>query len=283
MFWHSFHSEKSFVSKNKLIFFIFIVGAIGLIISALYTEISRNTSLLKHSISGVILSKPEISNTIFKTDNAHILLFDPETLELVASKTVNPFLPPLTFSIGQNDSKKTLSGSYRLLVLTDKNRNINLPAFGEVIGSLSQPFYLGTEGIKYYLEKPFQKLPSEILSSKDLFSKLSITGIVNVSPLFLDKVEITDRLVIMLFDKDLGRPVAINILPNFKPPQKFIIGQSNAMNGQVLKGEYSVRILTDKNNQPFHSASGEIIGRSKKLIPLGTDDLEFELDQEYIR
>ena len=106
---------------------------------------------------------------------------------MVASKTINPFLPPLSFSIGQPDTKIPLSGLYRLLVLTDKNRNINIPSFGEVIGQLSQPFTLGTEGVKYYLDKPFKKLPSELMVSKKLFPGSSISGTVYVSPLFSDK------------------------------------------------------------------------------------------------
>ena len=271
------------VSKNKIIFFAFIVGITGLILNALLTELRRNTSLLENSISGLILSKPEISYGIIKTDNAHILLFDSLTLELVASKTINPFLPPLSFSIGQNDTKIPLSGSYRLLVLTDKNRNLNIPFFGEVIGPLSQPFSLGTEGIKYYLDKPFKELPSELMVSKKLFSESSISGTVYVSPLLSDKVDLSDRLVIMLFDKNQGRPVAFNIISNFKVPQKFSIGQINAMEGQVLNGKYSLRILTDKNNKPFQSSIGELIGRSKELIPLGTENLKFELDEEYRR
>ena len=55
------------------------------------------------------------------------------------------------------------------------------------------------------------------------------------------------------------------------------------MGGQTLSGKYSLRILTDKNNQPFQSVPGEIIGRSQDLISLGVNNLEFELDQQYLR
>ena len=254
-----------------------------IIVNSLLKELSRNNDFLKSSISGIIISNPDISRGIVKTDNAYILLFDPEKPELVAVKTVNPFLPPLTFSIGQEDSDTPLSGAYRLLVITDKNRNVYLPSVGEVTGPLLKPVALGTEGIKYYLDRSFQNLPSELLISSNELSETSISGTVKVPSFFLNKLDLSDRLVIMLFEKDKSRPVAIKILSNFNPPQKFSIGQSNSMKGQILKNGYYLRILTDKNNQPFQSVPGELIGRSRGLIPLGTHNLEFVLDQEYIR
>ena len=42
-------------------------------------------------------------------------------------------------------------------------------------------------------------------------------------------------------------------------------------------------IDTDKDDQPFHSALGEVVGRSFALIRLGTHSLEFPLDQPYVR
>ena len=92
-----------------------------------------------------------------------------------------------------------------------------------------------------------------------------------------------DRLVIMLFDPKKGRPVAVKILDNFKLPQKFSIGHSNALGIQTFRGKFSLRILTDKNNQPFESVIGEIIGRSKNLIALGAKNIEFVMDQNYVR
>ena len=55
------------------------------------------------------------------------------------------------------------------------------------------------------------------------------------------------------------------------------------MRGQTLNGKYSLRILTDKNNQPFQSVPGEIIGRSNNLLSMGTADVKFVLDQSYTR
>ena len=55
------------------------------------------------------------------------------------------------------------------------------------------------------------------------------------------------------------------------------------MPGAQLKGPFSLRILTDKNNQPFESAPGELIVRSAEALPLGSHGLSFILDQEYRR
>ena len=92
------------MSKNKLIFLTSFVIFAGLTVYALRNEVDRGTAQLKSSISGVILTAQGVGGGIIKTDNAHVLLFDPETLDLVASKIINPFLPPLTFSIGQDDA-----------------------------------------------------------------------------------------------------------------------------------------------------------------------------------
>ena len=270
------------MSKNKLIFLTAFVCFVGLTIYALWKEVSRGTAQLHYSISGVILSGPG-ARGIVKTDNAHVLLFDPETFELVASKILNPFLPPSTFSIGQDDASQPLSGSYRLLVLTDKNGDPNLPTAGEVFGPLSQPLLLGTEGVKYSVDRPFLVFPAELLAVETDSPDTSIRGIITVAPGLQSQLGLEDRLVIMLFDPQQGRPVAIKMLPSFRPPQNFSIGQHNAMGGQKLSGKYSLRILTDNNSQPFQSVPGEIIGRSQGLISLGTGDLEFELDQQYTR
>ena len=271
------------MSKNKLIFLTSFVIFAGLTVYALWIEVDRGTAQLKSSISGVILTAPGVGGGIIKTDNAHVLLFDPETLDLVASKIINPFLPPLTFSIGQDDAGKTLSGHYRLLVLTDKNGNPNRPSSGEVIGPLSPPILLGTEGFEYSVDRPFQNYPEELLSAKMDTPATSISGTITVAPDKQGQLSPTDSLVIMLFDPKQGRPVAIKMFEDFNPPQKFSIGQANAMSGQTLNGKYSLRILTDKNNQPFQSVPGEIIGRSNSLLSMGTADVKFVLDQSYTR
>ena len=271
------------MSKNKLILWSALLSFFGITTYALWKEISRNNLKLDQSISGAILTAQGIGGRIVKTDNAHILLFDPETLELAASRIINPFLPPVTFIIGQSDTDRKLSGMYKMLVLTDKDGDPNRPSIGEIIGPLTQQIPLGTEGYEYYLDRPFKKFPKELVNRERDSQKNSISGIVKVSPKLSNLVSPEDRLVIMLFDPKKNRPVAVKILENFKLPQKFSIGHSNALGIHPFWGEFSLRILTDKNNQPFESVIGEIIGRSKKLIALGTKNIEFVMDQNYVR
>ena len=271
------------MSKNKLIFFSALLSFAGLTSYALWNEISRNTAKLERSISGAILTAKGVGGGIVKTDNAHILLFDHDTLELAASRIINPFLPPVTFSIGQSDTDRKLSGIYRMLVLTDKDGDPNRPSIGEIIGPLTQQIPLGTEGYKYYLDRPFKSFPDELVYRETDSPENSISGIVKVSPMLSNLVSTDDRLVIMLFDPEKGRPVAAKILDNFKLPQQFTIGHSNTLGFQPFSGKFSLRILTDKNNQPFVSTIGEIIGRSKKLISLGAKNIELVMDQNYVR
>ena len=271
------------MSKNKLIFCSALLCFVGLTTYALWNEITRNTAKLERSISGAILTAPGVGGGIVKTDNAYILLFNPDTLELVASRIINPFLPPVTFNIGQSDTDRKLSGMYRMLVLTDKDGDPNRPSIGEIIGPLTQQIPLGTEGFKYYLDRPFKSFPEELVYRETDSPENSISGIVKASPKLSNLVSPEDRLVIMLFDPEKGRPVAVKILENFKLPQKFSIGHSNALGINPFSGKFSLRILTDKNNQPFESVIGEIIGRSKKLIALGAKNIEFVMDQNYVR
>ena len=271
------------MSKNKLIFCSSLLCFVGLATYALWNEITRNTAKLEQSISGAILTAPGVGGGIVKTDNAHILLFNPDTLELVASRIINPFLPPVTFNIGQSDTDRKLSGMYRILVLTDKDGDPNRPSIGEIIGPLTQQIPLGTEGFKYYLDRPFKSFPEELVYRETDSPEKSISGIVKASPKLSNLVSPDDRLVIMLFNPEKNRPVAVKILDNLKLPQKFSIGHSNALGIQPFSGKFSLRILTDKNNQPFESVIGEIIGRSKKLIALGAKNIEFVMDQNYVR
>ena len=271
------------MSKNKLIFLSALILFLGLTTYALWNEISRNTKKLERSISGAILTAKGVGAGIVKTDNAHVLLFDPKTLELAASRIINPFLPPVTFSIGQSDTERKLSGVYRMLVLTDKDGNPNQPSIGEIIGPLTQEIPLGTEGFKYYLDRPFKSFPKELVYRDKDSPENSISGIVRASPKLSKLVSKEDRLIIMLFDPKNSRPVAVKIMDNFKLPQRFNIGQSNALGIQPFRGKFSLRILTDKNNQPFESVIGEIVGRSKILIALGDKNIDFVMDQNYVR
>lgn len=272
------------MNKNKIIFFSALGIFICLMGYALWRELDRNQEQLQSSISGVIHLASGIGTGVVRTDNAHVMLIDPQTQQPVALNTLNPFVPPLTFHVGQEHAlgNYQLQGPFHLLVVTDKNGRLDSPVLGEVTGEITLPLPLSTEGYHYYLTKPFRQWPLRLQSdAANEGPVLMIQGSIKVKAELAAQVDETDRLVIMLFDPKQGRPVAIKIIPHFQKNQTFTIGQLQAMPGQKLQGSYSLRILTDKNNQPFHSAPGEIVGRSSDLIPLGTKDLEFVLDQNY--
>ena len=273
--------------RNVLIYSSIIIGIVVLIGYALWQEIARNESHIQTSISGTIKTAPNVTGGVVKTDNAYLILFDPETLTPVAQHMINPFLPPITFSIGQTDagSQASLQGSYRLLIFTDRDGDPNLPSPGELIGAFTPPLSLGTESFSYVLDRPFNSFPQELLKSSQPADKPedSIQGIVRVSPDLLKQVSSTDKLIIMLFDPSQGRPVAFKFVESPSFPMEFQIGLSNAMGTTDLVGPYSLRILTDKDGQPFQAAEGELIGRSKDMVPLGTSNLDFVLNSPYVR
>ena len=273
--------------RNVLIYSSIIIGIVLLIGYALWQEIARNESHIQTSISGTIKTAPNVTGGVVKTDNAYLILFDPETLTPVAQHMINPFLPPITFSIGQSDagSQASLQGSYRLLIFTDRDGDPNLPTPGELIGAFTPPLSLGTESFSYVLDRPFNSFPQELLKSSQPADKPedSIQGIVRVSPDLLKQVSPTDKLIIMLFDPSQGRPVAFKFVESPSFPMEFQIGPSNAMGTTDLVGPYSLRILTDKDDQPFQAAEGELISRSKDMVPLGTSNLDFVLDSPYVR
>ena len=273
--------------RNVLIYSSIIIGIVLLIGYALWQEIARNESHIQTSISGTIKTAPNVTGGVVKTDNAYLILFDPETLTPVAQHMINPFLPPITFSIGQSDagSQASLQGSYRLLIFTDRDGDPNLPSPGELIGAFTPPLSLGTESFSYVLDRPFNSFPQELLKSSQPADKPedSIQGIVRVSSDLLKQVSPTDKLIIMLFDPSQGRPVAFKFVESPSFPMEFQIGPSNAMGTTDLVGPYSLRILTDKDDQPFQAAEGELIGRSKDMVPLGTSNLDFVLDSPYVR
>ena len=272
------------MSRNALLYLAGIVAFVTLGGYALWQELLRNEAELSESLSGTILAAPHAGAGIVKTDNAYLLLVDPDSLQIVATKVVNPFLPPTTFLVGAADAQgRPLPKRVRLLVLTDKDGDPNRPASGEVIGPLSPPYALGAQGIEYTLDRPFQSFPPELLQNRQDSPEQSISGRITVAETLKSGVSPEDRLVVMLFDPKLGRPAAIRIIPHVFDGQEFRVGAADAMGGQPLEGPFSLRILTDKDEQPFHSAPGEVVGRSSELIPLGTHGMEFSLDQPYVR
>ena len=107
----------------------------------------------------------------------------------------------------------------------------------------------------------------------------TISGVIQVAPNLAGNVAKTDRLIILLFDPAQGRPVANKIIDSADLPYKFSISVPPGISGKA----FNLRVVTDKNQNPFGSAPGEVIGRSNSPIPLGTSDVRFLMDQPYIR
>ena len=274
---------------NKLFFFVGLLAFIGITTYALFNELDRNQAEINAGISGRVETLPQVTGYITKMDNAYVFLLDPNTLQPLATNILNPFLPPTTFYIGQEHAHEgiTLEGAYRLLIVHDRDGNVNQPTQNEIAGSITAPIALGTNGYTYKMSRffrGFNELLAEIETpDKQQNSSREISGTIRIAPEYQEMVAATDQLIILLFDPQLNRPVAFKIIPHVYDGQSFRIGQENSMGGTPLTGEYSLRILTDKNNQPFQSTEGEIIGRSTSLISLGTKDVIFELNAPYLR
>ena len=108
---------------------------------------------------------------------------------------------------------------------------------------------------------------------------LTISGTVRVSEALRGGVETSDRMIILLMDPQLGRPVASKIIPHMFLPQSFSISAPAGSAGKA----YDLRIVSDKDGQPVNSVPGEVVGRSKEPIPLGTSGLDFLLDTPFRR
>ena len=119
--------------------------------------------------------------------------------------------------------------------------------------------------------------------TSDADPEFSISGSITVSKALESKVAPSDRLIILLFDPQQPRPVAFKIIPHTLLPQHFTITVPPEARGDQLRKAYSLRILTDKDENPFGAADGEVVGRSAQPIPLGTKDVDFVLDQPYVR
>ena len=108
---------------------------------------------------------------------------------------------------------------------------------------------------------------------------MTISGTVRVSEALRGGVETSDRMIILLMDPQLGRPVASKIIPHMFLPQSFSISAPAGSAGKA----YDLRIVSDKDGQPVNSVPGEVVGRSKEPIPLGTSGLDFVLDTSFRR
>ena len=291
---------KHFVIIGLIVCFFLVIGW------ALLRELGREERTLRTSISGVVEIAPHLFASgqvdIVKTDRLALYLVDPKTREPVLLRFESPLVPPMNIRIGQLDAPDgiDLAGSYLVVGITDKDGEIFRVTPGEVYGRSKGPVELGTEGFRLVLDQPFRgSLFNEAMAARPARRKsasppsrkaragtaelrFSISGTITVSKALSSNVVPTDRLVLLMFDPELGRPVANKIIPHALLPQKFTISLPPGARPNAKKS-YSLRILTDKDNNPFGSAPGEVIGRSAEPVPLGTTDLKFVMDQNYVK
>ena len=283
-----------------------IAGFVLVIGWALEREFGREERTLRSSISGLVEVAPQLYAAgladVVRTDRLALFLVHPKTREIVVLRFESPLVPPMNIRIGQLDAPDgiDLAGSYLVVGITDKDGEIFRVTPGEVYGRSKGPVELGTEGFRLILDQPFRgslfneamaarparpesaSPPSRKARAGTAEPRFSISGSITVSKALSSNVVPTDRLVLLMFDPALGRPVANKIIPHALLPQKFTISLPPGVRPNAKKS-YSLRILTDKDNNPFGSAPGEVIGRSAKPVPLGTTGLNFVMDRNYVR
>jgi hypothetical protein len=284
---------------------VFVAGVGG----ALWRELARDEATLRRSVSGIVEVSPALyaagQADIVKTDRLVLVLVDPATGQPVALKFESPLVPPQNIRIGQQDVRQAGeigNGPYLLIGITDKDGEIFHAAPGEVWGRLPDPVSLGMEHVKLLLDAPFRGGLNNDGGSAPLGAAAldggygagagsagaaaappdparTISGTITVAPKLAANVAKSDRLIVLLFDPELGRPAAMLIIPHALIPQKFSISAPDAAPGK----RFFLRVISDKDNNPFQAAPGEVAGRSKEPIALGTHDITFELDEPYTR
>src|SRR5262245_41547324 len=247
--------------KKPLVILALIAAFAVLVAYALLGELKRDKQLLAQSVSGTVEVRAELFATgaadIIKTDRLALFLVDPATNQPVALKFESPLVPPMNIRIGQEDVRdgKPLTGSYLLIGITDKDGEVFKVSPGEVWGRLETPVKLGDTHVRLVLDQPFRgalhngAAPGAMASAGPLATseedpKRTIRGTVRAAPALAKQVAPEDRLIVMLFDPEAGRPAAVKIVPNAKLPQPFAIGLPP---GAPAKAGYQLRILTDKD------------------------------------
>ena len=84
--------------RNRILYAVGISAFIIILGYALLRELDRNQAQISNSISGVITATPAAGAGIVKTDNAYLLLFESGSSYPVATKVINPFLPPVSYT-----------------------------------------------------------------------------------------------------------------------------------------------------------------------------------------
>lgn len=287
--------KKTAILLGLLVVFVLAIAF------ALWREVEREAAELRNSVSGRV----EVDSRLYargvadivRTDRLALLLVDPESREPVAVRFISPLVPPQTIRVGQADAGAgaPLEGPYLVVGITDKDGEMFRRTPGEVYGRTDEPVALGTEELTLTLDEPFrgglfngagdgaaEGRMAGRAGEGSADPGFSVQGTITVSPQYEDRVAESDRLVVLLFDPSQGRPVAFRIYSHARLPREFSVTlppQARA----AAEDAYELRVVTDKDDNPFGAAEGELVGRSEEPVPLGTTDLRFELDQPYRR
>jgi hypothetical protein len=110
--------------------------------------------------------------------------------------------------------------------------------------------------------------------------KPAIGGTLSVAPDLAHHIGPDDRLIIKLYHPDAGVELdaKYQIVPRFELPLVFQAAPSVDMSGQTKFDAYVIEAFTDKNADVLATAPGELIVRTSAPVPLGTTDLQLELN-----
>jgi hypothetical protein len=108
----------------------------------------------------------------------------------------------------------------------------------------------------------------------------AISGTLTVAPDLAHHIGPDDRLIIKLYRPSGGVELDANyqIVSSFELPLEFHAAPSIDMSGQTKFDAYVIEAFTDKNADVLASAPGELIARTPAPVPLGTTDLQLELN-----
>jgi hypothetical protein len=108
----------------------------------------------------------------------------------------------------------------------------------------------------------------------------AIRGTLTVAPGLAHHIGPNDRLVIKLYHPKDGveMDAKYEVVPGFSLPFAFRAAPSIDMNARTKYDAYVVELFTDKDNDVLAIAPGELIVRTPAPVPLGTQDLQLELN-----
>ena len=108
----------------------------------------------------------------------------------------------------------------------------------------------------------------------------AIRGTLTVAPDLAHHIGPNDRLIIKLYHPKDGVELdaKYQIVPSFSLPFAFLAAPSIDMNARTKYDAYVLELFTDKNDDVLATAPGELIARTPAPVPLGTTDLQLELN-----